>query len=280
MKALILGATGLLGKPLVRAWHGDEVVGLGSRDLDIRDAARVRELVQSTRPDWIVLAAAYTDVDGCESHQDVAFAVNRDGALNVARAARHADARLLFVSSDYVFDGKKNSPYEIGDPPNPQSVYGRTKAEAEIELMQVLPDCCIARTSWLFGVGGKCFPDTILKLAASRPALDVVNDQRGCPTYTIDLARAIIELCRKSATRIVHVTNAGDCTWFELAREIVKDAGLTTEVRPVNSQQMARPAPRPAYSVLSATSLGQYGIEMPGWQDALRRYLEECRTAT
>jgi dTDP-4-dehydrorhamnose reductase len=279
MKVLILGATGLLGKPLVREWRGDDVVGVGSRDVDIRDEARVREIVHSAQPDWIVLAAAYTDVDGCESHQELAFAVNRDGALNVARAAQSVDAKMLFISSDYVFDGKKNSPYEINDQRNPQSVYGRTKAEAELGLLQVLSDCCIARTSWLFGAGGKCFPDTILKLAANRPSLDVVNDQRGCPTYTVDLSRAIIELCRKNATGIVHVTNAGDCTWFEFASEIVKDAGLTTEVRPVSSQQMARPAPRPAYSILSATSLGQYGIEMPGWKHALRRYLEERNRA-
>jgi len=279
MKILILGATGLLGKPLVREWHGDDVVGFGSRDVDIRDEARVHEIVHGARPDWIVLAAAYTDVDGCESHQELAFAVNRDGALNVARAAQSVGAKMLFISSDYVFDGKKNSPYEINDQRNPQSVYGRTKAEAELGLLQVLPDCCIARTSWLFGAGGKCFPDTILKLAANRTSLDVVNDQRGCPTYTVDLSRAIIELCRKNATGIVHVTNAGDCTWFEFASEIVKDAGLTTEVRPVSSQQMARPAPRPAYSILSATSLGQYGIEMPGWKHALRRYLEERKSA-
>ncbi|MGC2474615.1 MAG: dTDP-4-dehydrorhamnose reductase [Candidatus Sulfotelmatobacter sp.] len=279
MKILVLGATGLLGKPLMREWHGDEVVGLSSRDVDIRDVARVREVVQNARPDWIVLAAAYTDVDGCESHKDLAFAVNRDGVVNAAGAAKHADAKVLFVSSDYVFDGTKSSPYEIGDQRNPQSTYGSTKAEAEFELQRVLPDACIARTSWLFGVGGKCFPDTILKLAASRAAIDVVNDQRGCPTYTVDLARAIIALCRKNAAGIVHVTNAGDCTWFEFAQEIVKNAGLAAEVRPVSSQQMARPAPRPAYSVLSATSLGQCGIVMPGWQDALRRYLQERATA-
>jgi dTDP-4-dehydrorhamnose reductase len=181
----------------------------------------------------------------------------------------------LFLSSDYVFDGKKTSPYETADARNPQSVYGRSKAEAEARLLEVLPECCIARTSWLFGTGGKCFPDTILKLAASRPALDVVNDQRGCPTYSVDLARAIIGLCRNQASGIVHLTNAGDCSWFEFAREIVKGAGLATEVRPVSSQQMARPAPRPAYSVLSAKSLQQYGIAVPTWQDALQRYLQE-----
>jgi dTDP-4-dehydrorhamnose reductase len=161
------------------------------------------------------------------------------------------------------------------DARNPQSVYGRSKAEAEIHLLEVLPECCITRTSWLFGTGGKCFPDTILKLAASRPVLDVVNDQCGCPTYSVDLARAIIGLCRNSASGIVHVTNAGDCSWFEFAREIVKGVGMTTEVRPVSSQQMARPARRPAYSVLSSSRLEQYGITMPTWHDALQRYLQE-----
>lgn len=275
MKVLIIGGTGLLGKALVREWSGDEVLAIGSRDVDIRDAKRVREIVAKERPQWIVLSAAYTDVDGCESDPERAFAVNRDGAANVADAAKSLGAKLLFLSSDYVFAGRKTSPYEAGDGRNPQSVYGRSKAEAEVRLLEIQPDVCIARTSWLFGTGGKCFPDTILRLAASRPALDVVNDQRGSPTYTVDLARAIIELCRKGASGIVHVTNSGDCTWFEFAREIIKGAELQTEVRPVNSEQMARPAPRPAYSVLAATSLHRYGIEMPSWKDALQRYLKE-----
>jgi dTDP-4-dehydrorhamnose reductase len=275
MRVTIFGASGLLGKALLREWSGDTVTGLTSRAADIRDAKRVQDVVQETNPEWVVLAAAYTDVDGCEGNPDLAFAVNRDGAVNVAVAAKKVGARLIFLSSDYVFDGKKTTPYEIEDAWNPQSVYGRTKAEAESKLLELMPDCCIARTSWLFGIGGKCFPDTILKLAASRPALDVVNDQRGCPTYSVDLARAIVQLCRKNASGIVHVTNAGDCTWFEFAREIVSGAGLATVVRPVSSQQMARPAPRPAYSVLSPTRLRALGIEMPSWHDALRRYLEE-----
>jgi len=272
---MLIGGTGLLGKDLVREWSGDEVLALGSRDVDIREVARLREIVEKECPRWIVLAAAYTDVDGCESNPERAFTINRDGAANVAQAAKSVAAKLLFLSSDYVFDGKKTSPYETGDSRNPQGVYGKSKAEAEVRLLEILPDVCIARTSWLFGTGGKCFPDTILKLAASRPALDVVNDQRGCPTYTVDLARAIIELCRNDASGIVHVTNSGDCTWFEFAREIVKGAGLQIEVRPVSSAQMARPAPRPAYSVLAATSLHRYGIEMPAWEDALERYLKE-----
>ena len=275
MKVMIIGATGLLGKPLMRQWTAAELIGTGSRDLDICDPTRVRELIEKNSPDWIVLAAAYTDVDGCEKNPALAFAVNRDGPVNVAKAANSVGAKLLFLSSDYVFDGTKRTPYEINDVRNPQSVYGRSKAEAELRLLAILPDACVVRTSWLFGAGGKCFPDTILKLAATRPQLDVVNDQRGCPTYTVDLAAAIIALCVKNAAGLVHASNAGECTWFDFAREIVSSAGLHAEVRPVSSAQMARPAPRPAYSVLSATRLHRYGIEMPDWKDALRRYLDE-----
>ena len=275
MKVMILGATGLLGKALMREWNDDEVHGLDSRDADIRDKEQVLRITRGMRPDWIVLAAAYTDVDGCESNAELAFSVNHHGAVNVAEAANQYEAKLLFLSSDYVFDGKKTSPYETNDVRNPQGVYGRTKAEAEVRLLEILPDCCIVRTSWLFGVGGKCFPDTILKLAATRPALDVVNDQRGCPTYSVDLASAIIQLCRANASGIVHVTNAGDCSWFDFAQEIVRCAGLATDVRPVSSAQMARPAPRPAYSVLSPVSLQSYGITLPDWKDALQRYLKE-----
>jgi dTDP-4-dehydrorhamnose reductase len=281
MKIAIFGASGLLGKALARSGSGhttgnaDELLLLSSRDADIRDAAAVERIVGQLRPEWIVLSAAYTDVDGCESNGELAMAVNRDGAVNVAKAARLAGSKLLFLSSDYVFDGKKSSPYETDDARNPQSVYGRSKAAAEIGLLATLPGCCIVRTSWLFGVGGKCFPDTILKLAASRDTLDVVNDQRGSPTYTVDLARAIVQLCRKDAAGIVHVTNRGDCTWFDFARLIAREAGLATDVRPVTSEHFSRPAPRPGYSVLSRESLEKFQIVMPSWEDACGRYLRE-----
>ena len=275
MKVLIFGASGLLGKALTREWTDDKVVGLSSRNADIRDVHRVKQVVEEVKPEWIVLTAAYTDVDGCEQNQELAFSVNRDGAVNVAEAARNVGARLLFLSSDYVFDGEKTTPYETDDARNPQSVYARSKAEAELRLAELVPECCIVRTSWLFGVGGKCFPDTIIKLAATRPAIDVVDDQRGCPTYTVDLARAIVQMCRKNARGIIHVTNRGDCSWFEFAEQIVESADLGTKVLPVSSLQMARPAPRPSYSVLSPSSAQRLGIQMPAWQDALQRYLRE-----
>jgi dTDP-4-dehydrorhamnose reductase len=275
MRVTIFGATGLLGKALMREWTDDDVTGLGSRDADIRDAKQISNVLERTRPDWIVLAAAYADVDGCETNQERAFDVHLRGALNVAQAAKQSASRLLFLSTDYVFDGAKNTPYEINDPRAPINVYGRSKAEAEVQISKLMRECCILRTSWLFGIGGKCFPDTILKLAASRPEIDVVDDQRGSPTYAADLARTVIQLCRASAKGIVHATNRGSCSWFEFAREIVAAARLTTTVRAVTSEHFVRPAQRPKCSVLSNKSLEEHGIEMPDWQDALKRYLLE-----
>ena len=279
MKITIFGATGLLGKALMREWREDQVTGLGSKDADVRDPQQVENAVEETHPDWIVLAAAYTDVDGCETNRELAFSVNRDGTAHVARAAKGHGSRLLFLSTDYVFDGSKITPYEVGDPRAPQSVYGRSKAEAEVQLENILPGSCIVRTSWLFGTGGKCFPDTILKLASTRGQLDVVNDQRGSPTYAFDLTRAVIQLCRKGAEGIVHVTNRGECTWFEFAQAIVAGAGLNTAIHPTTTEKFPRPAQRPKYSVLSPGSLDRYDISMPDWQDALRRYLIERSSA-
>lgn len=275
MRVAIFGATGLLGKELVRAWNGDEISALGSNDADIRDAARVMEVVQRIKPDWIVLAAAYTDVDGCEINEQLARNVNYLGAANAAKAAKESGAKLLFVSTDYVFDGTKTQPYETTDLRSPRSVYGKWKAEAEVKLIRVLPECAIVRTSWLFGTGGKCFPDTILKLASTRPVIDVVNDQRGSPTAAFDLASAIIQLCRKQARGVIHATNRGDCTWFDFAREILAKSGSQTIVKPTTSDKFVRAAERPKYSVLSPASLDNYGIVMPTWQDALDRYLSE-----
>jgi len=275
MRVTVFGATGLLGKALMREWRGDEVAGVGSSDADIRDQKQVSDLVQRTQPDWIVLAAAYTDVDGCEVHRDLAFEVNCRGAMNVGRAASQVRSRLLFISTDYVFDGTKNSPYTPDDQRAPRSVYGHSKATAETQLQDIMPECCIVRTSWLFGAGGKCFPDTILKLAESRSELDVVGDQRGSPTYTVDLARAIIQLCHKAASGIVHATNRGECSWYEFAQQIVAGAGLASVVRETTSDKFVRPAERPKYSVLSPDSLQKYRVIMPDWQDALRRYLAE-----
>lgn len=279
MRVMVIGGTGLLGKALRHEWTEDEVVAFGSKDVDIRSGAQVEIAIRDNQPDWIVLAAAYTDVDGCETNRDLAFDVNTQGAIGVARAAANNGARLLFLSTDYVFDGRKTTPYETDDPLSPQCVYGESKARAEIGIREVLSECCIVRTSWVFGVGGKCFPDTILKLAEKRDQLDVVADQRGCPTYTSDLARAIIELCRKNAAGTIHATNQDVCSWFDFATETIRESGLNTRVLPTTSDKFVRPAKRPAYSVLSNASLHRFGVTMPTWQDALKRYLAERRLA-
>ncbi len=276
MRVTLFGASGLLGRDLVQQLSSEQLTALSSKDADLRDRARIRDVIHESRPDWILLAAAYTDVDGCESNRDLAFAVNCEGAIHVAEAAREAASRLLFLSTDYVFDGTKRSPYEVADPRNPTSVYGQSKARAEERLLHILPDVCIVRTSWLFGHGGKCFPATILKLASTRSEVSVVNDQRGSPTFTRDLAFALVELCRAEARGIVHVTNSGDCTWYEFAAEIVRAATLPTKVKPVTTAEFPRPARRPAYSVLSPDSLHAYSIHMPDWKDALRRYLDSA----
>jgi dTDP-4-dehydrorhamnose reductase len=275
MRVMVIGGTGLLGNALSREWTEDEVVGFGSKDVDIRSDRLVEGAIRQHRPEWVVLAAAYTDVDGCETNPDLAFDVNTRGAIGVAKAAANSGARLLFLSTDYVFDGRKTTPYETDDPVSPQCVYGESKARAEVGIREILPRCGIVRTSWVFGVGGKCFPDTILKLGEKRDELDVVTDQQGCPTYTVDLARAIIQLCRKNASGTVHATNRNACSWFDFATEIIRESGLVTRVRPTTSDKFVRPAKRPAYSVLSNASLRHFGVTMPTWQDALKRYLAE-----
>jgi len=274
---MVFGASGLLGQALVRELKSEQLSAPPSADADLRDPARIQEVIRGSRPEWIILAAAYTDVDGCESNRDLAFAVNTQGAIHVAQAARETGSRLIFLSTDYLFDGTKRLPYEASDIRNPISVYGESKARAEERLLEILRDVCIVRTSWLFGPGSQCFPATILKLAADRPEIAVVNDQRGCPTFTPDLASTLAQLCRKSARGIVHATNSGDCTRYNFATEILRMAGLSTVVRPVSSGTFPRPARRPAYSVLSPATLEAHGIEMPAWQDALRRYLTETR---
>jgi len=275
MRILIFGATGMLGNALMRVWTGDEVVGLGSADADIRVPEQVEAQVQRLRPDWIVLSAAYTDVDGCELNPELARAVNTHGAINVARAAANSGAKLLFISTDYVFDGTNTTPYATNHPRNPINHYGRSKAEGEAKIMEILPHACIVRTSWLFGAGGKCFPDTILKLAATRPQIEVVNDQRGCPTYTDHLASVIVQLCGAGAEGIIHCTNSGECTWYDFAREILVQADSMTKVLPTTSDKFVRPAKRPVYSVLSPASLSAYGVSMRPWQQTVAAYLAQ-----
>jgi dTDP-4-dehydrorhamnose reductase len=276
MRVLVIGATGLLGKVLLEEWDGDTITGVGSRDVDIRDHLQLRQLFGRCRPEWTILLAAYTDVDGCERDPKRAHEVNCGGAVNVARSARDARSKLLFVSTDYVFDGSKIAPYEPQDAVCPINAYGRSKAEAEKAVREILPSCCILRTSWLFGAIGRCFPNTILELARSQKKLCVVADQIGSPTFNRDLARAIVKLVQADAHGTVHASNAGECSWCDFARELVRAAGFEdVVVEAVRTEDVPRPAPRPRYSVLSKASLERYGFHMRPWQETLGDYFAD-----
>lgn len=281
MKVLVLGATGMLGHALLEcpSWRCDAVLGAGSKDADLCDPAAVTALIERTAPQWIILSAAWTDVDGCEGDPAKAMAVNCEGALNVARAAKQFGAKLLFVSTDYVFDGEGTAPYEVDHPIAPLNAYGRSKAAAEAGLREILPEVCIVRTSWLYGPAGKSFPETILRAAESGKNLTVVDDQRGSPTYTRDLAEIIARLVRSNAAGTFHAANSGDCTWFGLAQELVKAAGLSVTVAPTTSAAYPRPAKRPTYSVFSLRSIHNLGIEPRPWQQAVAEFVAERAAA-
>jgi dTDP-4-dehydrorhamnose reductase len=274
----------MLGTDLLDEWNQqeppansahDQLIAAGSSDADLRDPSQVQQLIQRARPRWVIVCAAYTDVDGCEINQDRAFAVNATGVENVARSAEKIGARVFLVSTDYVFDGKGTRPYETTDTVAPINVYGASKAAGENALRKISSAWCIGRTSWLFGVHGPSFPDKILKAAQTRPELSVVNDQVGSPTYTRDLARAIRDLVRKDARGIVHINNDGVCSWFDFAKEILKQSRLSNPVHPITTDQSARPARRPQYSVMSPTTLRAYGVRLRPWQQALNAFLKE-----
>ena len=277
MRILIIGANGLLGTDLLDGWAGDEIVPATSRDADIRDLVQVRRLIAGARPDWIILAAAYSDVDGSEKDLELAFAVNRDGTKNVAVEAEEAGAKLFYISTDYLFNGTSPHPYEPADPIHPLNVYGASKAAGEVAVRETSKNWVIARTSWLFGASRTCFPEKILSAADSQSELRVVDDQIGSPTYTRDLAMAIHKLMHVDARGILNVTNSGACSRFHFAREILRRAGRTTLISPITSADAARPARRPAYSVLSPAALAAYGITLRSWQEALEAYLAELR---
>jgi dTDP-4-dehydrorhamnose reductase len=287
MRVLVLGATGMLGTDLLDEWNHtassgaeshDDLIPAGSADADLRDSAQIEQLVQKVRPDWVIVCAAYADVDGCEKNRELAFAVNATGVENAARSAEKIGARVFLVSTDYVFDGKGTRPYETDDRVLPINVYGASKAAGEEALRKNSSQWCIGRTSWLFGVHGPSFPEKILKAAETRPELSVVNDQVGSPTYTRDLACAIRDLVRKDARGIVHINNEGVCSWFDFAKEILtqSDRG-SIPVHPITTDQSARPARRPNYSVMSPASLHAYGIRLRTWQQALTAFLKESR---
>jgi len=273
-RILITGAGGMLGQDLVGAATGEtDVVALARDELDITDSDAVDTALRRANPDVVVNCAAWTDVDGAEDDPAGATAVNGTGAGNIARAAIAAAAWTIHVSSDYVFDGTSNRPYAESDRPNPLSAYGRSKLAGEVEVARNAPGRhTIVRSSWLFGAHGHCFPATILRLAAERDELSVVDDQVGCPTYTPHLARALLKMSTAGAPAgVVHVAGSGSCSWFELAQQIVEEAGAQCRVRPARTADMARPAPRPAYSVLKSER--REAPRLPQWREGLAEYM-------
>jgi dTDP-4-dehydrorhamnose reductase len=275
---LVTGAGGMLAQAvrpaLDRAGHA--VVALTHAELDVTDPARVHAAVASARPDWVCHLAAYTDVDGCEARFDHALSVNGEGAGHVAAAAHAAGAAVLSISTDYVFAGDDPRPRGEDDPVGPVSAYGRSKLAGENAVRAANPRHLIVRTAWLYGRGGKNFVDTIRERALAGTALSVVDDQHGSPTWTKDLASALLQLMESRAEGTFHATNAGECTWHEFAREICAQVGAQVEVARQSSAQLARPAKRPAYSVLDTSKLRQaLGRGMPHWRDALTRYVAQ-----
>lgn len=265
-------ATELL--PLLDA-EGHEVLGLTRGDADVSHHDALNHAVRSFNPEWIFHLAAYTKVDDCETEADHAFLVNGIGSKNVALAAARCGASLLAISTDYVFPGDGKSPYREYDRVGPRSVYGASKWAGEQAIREIHPKHVIVRTAWLYGRGGPNFIDTILRRARSGQDLKVVDDQRGAPTWTRDLSGALVRLAKQAQYGTYHVTNSGDCTWFDLARYILDRTNSKVGLDRTDSATLGRPAPRPGYSVLSLQMYEQAtGDRMPPWKDAVDRYLE------
>lgn len=276
MRTLVFGAKGQLGRDLMLVFRSmGEVEGHDLPEVDITDEVAVQPIVERFAPDLIINAAAFTDVDGAEDRFEDAFLINEVGARNIADLAAARDVPVVHYSTDYVFDGTRRKPYEPEDPIAPASVYGKSKASGETAVRKANSRHFIVRTAWLYGPGGNNFVEKILRAAAQRPRLRVVNDEIGSPTHTYDLAEATLTLANTQAYGTYHVVNTGACSRFEYATEIVRLAGLATEVAPCSSAEFPAKAPRPAYSVLSTEKyLIATGRPMRPWQDALQHYFK------
>jgi len=275
MKVLVTGAGGMLGRDVVLAAGnaGHAVVGFSHPELDVTDAAALAAKFELERPDVVINCAAWTDVDGAEEAEETAMAVNGRGAGNVAAAAAELGASVVYVSSDYVFDGAKGAPYVETDQPMPLSAYGRTKLAGEEATAAANKRHFVVRSSWLFGIGGSNFVETMLRLASTQSEVLVVRDQVGSPTYTWHLAYGVVRLIEGVEFGTHHMAAAGSCSWYDFAREIFEQAKVDCLVLSATTEMLGRPAPRPAYSAL--TSQREHAIELPPWQDGLGAYLSQ-----
>lgn len=274
MKILLFGSKGQLGTDLQLLSEGVHELVAHDLDLDITDRETVTAEVGKVCPDVVMNAAAYTDVDGAEREEVAAYRVNALGVHNIALACGLHDVPLLHVSTDFVFDGEASAPYTEYDLPGPRGVYAKSKYAGERHVEALLNRYWICRTSWLYGVGGNNFVRTMLRLGRERDHLDVVDDQRGSPTYSRDLAARLLEIAARGAFGVYHVSNTGDCTWFQFTREIFEIAGIDTPVRPTTTEALGRPAPRPRYSVMRGLALQVQGFEpMRHYREALEDFI-------
>ena len=278
MKVLVTGVKGQLGYDVVRELEKRQIeaVGVDVEEMDITDAAQVETVIRNVNPDAVIHCAAYTAVDAAEDNEELCRRVNAQGTENVAKVCQEMDLKMMYISTDYVFDGQGTRPWEPDDERDPLNVYGQTKYEGELAVEKYVEKFFIVRIAWVFGVNGKNFIKTMLNLGKTHDKLTVVNDQTGSPTYTYDLARLLADMIQTDKYGRYHATNEGICTWYEFACEIFRQAGMDVEVAPVTSDEYPAKAKRPANIRMSKKKLDENGFErLPSWQDALKRYLKE-----
>jgi dTDP-4-dehydrorhamnose reductase len=279
-RILVIGAKGMLGRDLVEVLRSssrnDEVIGWDFEDIDIREEQSTIAKIERNYPEIVINVAAFTDVDGCESNEEKVFATNAEGMRHVALGALRCRAKVVYLSTDYVFDGKKRGPYLENDPPNPLNVYGRSKWKGEQYVQELVENSLIIRTQWLYGRYGNNFVTSILRQASEKRVLSIVNDQIGSPTYTADLSKAISVLIQCDVKGIFHVANSDLCTWYTFGQAILKLAGIVgVKIIPISSKELGRPAIRPSYSVLSTQKLKrEIGTMLRPWSEALKDYLQ------
>lgn len=277
MRVLVTGVKGQLGYDVVNELEkrGIEAVGVDIEEMEITDAASVESVITQAAPDAVIHCAAYTAVDAAEDHEELCRKVNADGTRNIAKVCRKLDIKMMYISTDYVFNGKGERPWEPDDAREPLNVYGQTKYEGEVAVTDELTKYFIVRIAWVFGINGKNFIKAVLNKAKTTDTLTVVDDQFGSPTYTYDLARLLVDMIQTDKYGFYHATNEGICSWYEFACEIFRQAGVDVKVLPVSSSQYPAKAKRPVNSRMSKEKLTQNGFErLPSWQDALGRYLE------
>lgn len=278
MKVLVTGVKGQLGYDVVNELkkRNLEAVGVDIEDMDITVEESVKKVISDVTPDAVIHCAAYTAVDAAEDHAELCRRVNAEGTANIANMCKKLDIPMIYISTDYVFDGQGERPWEPEDDRHPLNVYGQTKYEGELAVQNALTKYFIVRIAWVFGVNGGNFIKAMLNKSKTTDHVSVVNDQFGSPTYTYDLARLLVDMVQTDKYGIYHATNEGICNWYEFACEIFRQAGIAVEVEPVGSDQYPSRAKRPSNSRMSKDKLTENGFErLPSWQDALKRYLKE-----